>query len=180
MNISYKTFTSFAKEDAELRSYLSWWAYQTTQERRMLDRTPEFFYENLVFAVFAFDEEELVGAAGLIYPLDKDGGKITWQNKIIIELGSNFVLPKYREMHIAKTFTLIRLDFVQGKDFFPISVTGNIAMQKVFEGIAKPVEDLGEELQSLKGLIRDCNCQENEKPLCKVCPLADKVVWVFH
>ena len=176
--VRFEYFTSFDSNDSNLENYLKWWSDKTFIETRMLNKTVEFFKENLLYAIFVFDNESLIGAAGLIPCPNRHKEKMYYGDRLVVELASNFVDPKYRNYHIGTNFVLKRLDFCRQKKLFPVSVTGNHLIQKIFKHEGILMKDI-EKYHHIYKEVRICECKENEKPSCKICPLTDKAIWVF-
>jgi GNAT superfamily N-acetyltransferase len=163
-------------ESADIKEYLKWWSDHTKIEQRMLDRSVAFFRKNLLFAVFAFHGEKLIGAAGVIPCLDRHGKKMQCiHDALVVELVSNFIDPDYRDRHIGRELVLQRLKFIKENNYFPVSVTGSIIMQKIFSDIAVTM-DTFPKYNHIRKEVRVCEC--DNKP-CGICPLKDKAIWVF-
>lgn len=177
--IRYEILTSFDTKDSKLRGHLKWWSNITFKEPRMLTKSVKFLRENLVYAIFAFnDENELIGSAGLIPCLNRHKEKMYYEDKLVVELASNFVDPDYRDQHIATKFVTERLSFCKENNLFPVSVTGNSQIQTIFYHVGLPMKDFHQYHHIYKE-VRVCECTDNEKPSCKVCPLKEKAIWIF-
>lgn len=177
--IRYEILTSFDTKDSKLRGHLKWWSNKTFKEQRMLTKSVKFFNDNLIYAIFAFDDEgEIVGAAGLIPCLNRHKEKMYFENKLVVELASNYVDPNYRDHHIATEFVIKRLSFCKENNLFPVSVTGNSQIKTIFSHVALQMKDFPQYHHIYKE-VRVCDCTEDEKPSCKVCPLKEKAIWIF-
>lgn len=165
--------TNFPIEDLKLNGWLEKWSAETQKEDQvdLVPRTVEFFRENLVCAVFAVRDGELLGAAGLVYNWDSKGNHIYFEGKKIIELVSNVVFETRK--YYATIFVEMRLSFVRDMDLFPIVVTKNKNMLRLLINYFIPVEDIPEYMP-LKAIVKDCTCTDAEKPNCTTCPLAYK------
>jgi hypothetical protein len=176
--IQYDYFTSFDKKNSKLKGYLKWWSNKTVKEPRMLPKTAKFLRNNLVYAVLAFKDGVLIGAAGLIPCLNRHGEKMFHDGKLVVELASNYVDSDFRDRHIGTFFVTERLSFCKKSNLFPVSVTGSSEIKTIFEHIAIPMKDV-KEYHDIYKEVRVCECHENDKPSCKICPLKDKAIWVF-
>lgn len=178
-SVEFKMVTDFSKEVAHITEILCWWSSKTKDEPNLVYRPIEYFQENLLCAVFAFRGRKIIGAAGMVHPRDKNGEVISFRGKQVIELISNYVTPAERQMDIATIMVQKRLVYVEEKNFLPIAVTSNVVMPLVFHKLAKPVEEMPKEFMPIRSLVKDCHCNPLEKPDCKVCPLANKAIWLF-
>lgn len=174
IKITYVETTNFT--GSNFKKYLRWWSAHSIREQRMLDRPVPFLRKNLLFAVFALHGNKIVGAAGLIACLDRNGEKMFYnKDNLVVELISNFIDADYRDRDIGTQLVKRRLRFSHEKKYLPVSVTGNMIMQKIFAGLASPIERFPE-YNYIKKEVRVCECAH--KP-CDICPLKDKAIWVF-
>jgi len=180
MKIIYKSSLELSVQ--VLNQCHKWLSAHTKNERFLRQKTSEEIQTESLFSVWAFNEEngELAGGAVVYYGYGMDKKTwLKWGDRNIVELGSNFVLPKYEARGIAKTFVEKRLEYVRKNNFFPLSVTENLVMQHVLNKFASPIEEFGEQYLLLRLIMRDCKCNETEKVDCKICLLANRVMWVF-
>jgi GNAT superfamily N-acetyltransferase len=173
----FKTFSNFRTQNSKLKGYLKWWARHTAKENRMLTRTPAYFRENLLFAVFIFENETLVAAAGLIPCLNRHKEHMYHKGKLVVELASNFVHPDYRDSRYGTFLVEKRLEYCKKNNYFPVSVTGSVQIQKIFSHLAIQMGKV-KKLDKIRKEVRVCECTEKERP-CKICPLADRAIWAF-
>ena len=171
----YTSHTVFTG-DQNLDYYLEWWAEKTKHEDRMLTRTPEFFKENLIYASFVFAGSQIIGAAGLIPCLNRNKEHMYYQDKLVVEFGSNFVLPEFQRRHIGRELILKRLEFSKANNYFPVSVTGHIAIKKDFQFVGGQEMEKFPEFDVIRNEVRVCECESKH---CLICPLAGKAIWVF-
>lgn len=176
--INYKTFTSFDSNDSELYSYLKWWSEKTFVEPKMLDKTVGDLFAKLLFAVIVFDENKIIGAAGLIPCLKKNTTKMYEGDRLVVELASNYVDLLYREHNIGTKFVNDRLSFCKKKNYFPVSVTSNTYIQKIFEHIGCDMKNYPQYEEIYQG-VRICDCSKKQTIHRVVCPMANKAIWVF-
>lgn len=175
--ISYLLVDDFS--DDRYDAYLELWASKTQTEYHMLRRTIDFFKDNLLCACFAFDGELFIGAAGLIPCLRINKTSISYKGSLVVELGSNFVDPKYRNHGIGTEFVMQRLNFAWRHNYLPVSVTGNEKIKKIFNKIGGCLMEDYTYYDHIRTQVRVCECLEDLKP-CGVCPLKDKAIWVFE
>jgi hypothetical protein len=164
-------------KDVKYRKYLRWWSEHTKKEQRMLDRSVHFFKKNLLFAVFAFHNNKIVAAAGIIKCLDRHGKEMFYGNQnMVVELISNFVEADYRDRDIGTKLAKKRIQFSHHHKYLPVSVTGNMIMKQIFASLASPIEKFPE-YDHIRKEVRVCECEH--KSSCEICPLKDKAIWVF-
>lgn len=176
--VRYETFTSFDSNNSKLMGHLKWWSDKTFIESKMLEKSVDFLSKNLLYAIFAFDKNILIGAAGLIPSLNRHKEKMYCGDKFVVELASNYVDPYYRGQHIATIFVIKRLSFCKEKNFFPVSVTGSSQIQKIFIHVALLMKDFKEYADIFKE-VRVCECNDIEKLSCEICPVKEKAIWIF-
>lgn len=136
MKIRHQVFTNFKTNNSKLRGYLKWWSNQTKKHpKRMVFRSVEFFREHLLYAIFTFDGDKLVSAAGIIWCRDMQNGrgKMYYRDELVVELGSNFVDPAYEDNGIGTRNLEKRLVFCKKKTYFPVSVTSSDRIEHMFE-----------------------------------------------
>lgn len=165
----------------EFEQYCEWLSDRSKEEIFLNYKDPEEICE-APFSIWAVDahSQHIVGGA-VVYRgagMDKKNW-LKWDNKLIVELGTNYVSPLYRTQHLASKFVEARLAYTREMNFFPVSITQELAMQKVLGAYAEPIEVHGEKYLPLKAMMRDCACTEAEKPHCKTCLLANRVMWVY-
>lgn len=181
MKIIYETNLTLSSQ--VLGKCYQWLSSHTKNERFLRRKSSEEIKTESLFSVWAFNKEngELAGGAIVYYGYGMDKKSwLKWDDRNIVELGSNFVLPKYEARGIAKTFVEKRLQYVREQNFFPVSVTENMVMQHVLNKFASPIEEFGEQYLLLRAIMRDCKCDDVEKVDCKICLLANRVMWVFR
>jgi len=176
--VRYEIFTSFDLNNSKLMDHLKWWSDKTFKESKMLEKSVDFLSKNLLYAIFAFDKNILIGAAGLIPSLNRHKEKMYCGDKFVVELASNYVDPYYRNQHVATNFVTKRLSFCKEKNFFPVSVTGSSQIQKIFTHVALLMKDFKEYTDIFKE-VRVCECNNIEKLSCEICPVKEKAIWIF-
>ncbi len=176
--IRYESFTSFDLKNSKLRGYFKWWSNKTFKEPRMLNRTVKFFKENLIFAVFAFSDEVLIGAAGLIPCVNRHKEKMFQDEMLVVEFASNFVDSNFRDQHIGTELVNIRRSFCIERKLLAVIVTGSSEIKAILAHYAVPMKGI-KKYSHIYNEVRICECTEEEKLNCKNCPLKDKAIWVF-
>jgi GNAT superfamily N-acetyltransferase len=148
----------------------------------MLARTVDFYLKNLLYVVFAFDWETVVGAACIVRCLHNKNGEEMKdkESRLVVELGSNYVDPKYRGQGIAKEFVNQRLCYCNPSVHFPVSVTSNVTIQKFFVENGGVLMNSYPKYQNLCSNIRSCDCSKNRTTHEENCFLKGKDVWMFE
>lgn len=178
--IEFKIIDCFDSADSKLDEYLEWWSDKTYGEPKMLEKSVDFFKKNLLYAAFAFHDNVLVGACGLIPCLGNSN--LFLEDKHVVELASNYVDPLFRNRDIATKFVEMRLDYCKVRNYFPVSVTANAYIQKIFtqRGL---IMTKHKEYDHIYQQVRYCHCSEKSKFSCRFCslnPLRNKAVWIFR
>ncbi len=182
--VSYVTITNFKTNKIE--KWLEWWSEETRKSDFTLTRTPAFFRNNLLFAVFAFYGEKIVGAAGIIASKDeRTHSPIIFKKKSVVELCSNCVDLDFRKSGIGMEFLKIRMGYVDDNGFVGTSVTKEDTIISFFEKLGWQDIDKLPEYKTVKEKIRFCECENAQKnkeffgSRCSTCPLLKKSIWVM-
>ncbi len=168
-------FHEYERQNPDLSTFLPWWREATNREPHLVPLDASF-EQNLLFAIIATNSTpEPIGAAAIMEARTKDNVGIIFQDKKVVELGSNFVENSHRGNGLAKTFLLKRLELCLKNDWFPVSVTTNLIVKHMFESIgAQVMSD-----PSYKELVHMlCMCKNGPKA-CNFCPYEDKAAWYF-
>ena len=183
IKINFVPFEEFNLDNHKLMYVLRRLSDATKAEENtyLLPREVDFYLKNSLCIVFALDQGNFVGAASVIPCLDNRTEEKMWDDKLrlITELGSNYVTPQYRGNKIGKEFMLIRLDYCENKNHFPVSVTGNEAIQNHFEKMGGVLLKEYPRYKDLYPRIRTCNCPKGQLVHNKECSLLDKEVYGF-
>lgn len=166
--------------DRRLEYYLPWWAEHTQKEKHMLSVTPESLKKELLVATIILSEnDEIIGAAGIVGGRNKKNREIIHRDRKVVELGSNVVDLDFRGNGLGKELILKRIEICKINNWFPVSVTTNPLVHKIFESInAVPMDDLEEYVLLRKQLcLFGASCKEK---ICNSCPLNKKGGWIFE
>lgn len=156
--------------------HLEWWIKSTQQEPHMISLEKESFLQDLLIGIVLLEKEQPIAAAGILKVLDKEKKEIYLYQKKVVELGSNFVALEKRGQHIARLLINKRLEVCKNKNFFPVSVTTNPIIQKIFPQIGATNINGQIEFANLK---RDLCICKNPKSDCKICPFQENACWYF-
>jgi len=166
------------KNDRKLYEYLPWWVESINKEKKMLQTTEESLLSELLVATFAVSSEtgDVVAAAGIVNARNKHNTEIVWNNKKVIEIGSNFVSPDFRNQGIGRRLVERRLELCKERGWIPVSVTTNPAMLRIFSKFnAVPMDGI-EEYKKLREDLCLCAVVSCD---CSFCPLHPQAGWIF-
>ncbi len=181
MKVTYKT--SLELSNSELKKLYEWVSPITFKEPHLLPRTPEELARS-IFSVYAFKGDKVIGF-GFVYPSCKDKKMtrskwIKWRKMKLVEMGTLYVVKEERDDEITDNLINLRLDYIEGKNYFPVTVTKHKAMVKVLKRWALRIEEVDGVYSEIKSLIRDCYCKTAEqKATCNKCPYDERTVWVY-
>ena len=164
--------------DRNLLQYLPWWVKNINQEKHMLSVTEESLRKELLIAVIAFSENrEVIAIAGIVNGRNKEEKEMTFNDKKVVEIGSNFVTPSFRNQGIGSKLVSERLQICKEKNWFPVSITTNPAMIRIFSKLnARSMED-DQQYYCLRRELCICHHFSSD---CNVCPLQKNGGWVFE
>ncbi len=166
------------EEDLIFNEKLLWWSEKTEQEKHMLTLSMEEIKSTLLMATFAFDEGYLIGAAGIFLPRTWNQSEPYFKGRKVVEIGTNFVLPEYRNQGIGTQLIEERLIFAKKQNWVPVSISSNEIVQKAFVRLGGSLmEDDPEHYADLiDQLCLRCTTKKDE---CSCCPLAANCAWIF-
>lgn len=164
-------------QNPEIENYLGWWITATHKEPHMVS-LDENFRQDLLHGVIAIEHGRPIGAAAIVPARTILQESITLGPQVVVELGSNFVEPDFRRQGLAKIFVEERVKIARERNWFPVSVTTNPAVQGLFRKIGgKPIDE--EELEEFNLLTKKlCMCQGGPHK-CNFCPFAKNAAWYF-
>ena len=162
---------------SDCERYFQRWAKGIEVEKHMVNETPEDLEKKSLEVVFAIRSDyEFIGASAIMPARTRNCGEIIHGNLQVVELGSNFIEPEFRNQGIGEKLLLRRLELSFKKKWFPVSVTTNPAMQHIFKKLgAVPMDDLAEFKKMRKEL---CICKQICES-CLSCPLKENAGWFF-
>jgi predicted acetyltransferase len=172
--VIYKKFSELSNEEKNIA--LSWWSHGTQVEKHMLNETPKSLKDSLLEGFIAYQNNKLVGAAGIFLARTKSGEKIYHNKKLVVELGSNYIKPSSRNNGVGNKLLISRIAFSKSKNWQAVSVTTNSQMQHIFKKIkATPMDNIAE-LEDLREKL--CICKEVCSS-CMSCPLQKEAAWLL-
>jgi hypothetical protein len=157
-------------------NHLKWWALQTQSEVHMCTETVESLQKGLLAAIIALVHGEPVAAAGIFHARTKHHERIMFEGQPVVELGSNFVTPLYRVHGLGKKLIEKRIEISLSHNWFPVSVTTNPVVQRIFEQMGMIPMDSDEMYGYLQAHL--CICLAESKS-CRLCPHVKKGGWVL-
>ncbi len=160
-----------------LKPYLLWWVERTNNEKHMLPTTEESLLNELqAAAIVLTDDGNIIGAAGLVDARGKEKSVIYHEGQKVVELGSNIIHPDFRNKGLGTALVKKRLELSKSKEWFPVSVSSNPIMHKIFEKInAIPMDDKPN-LATLRHQLCLCHTVTSD---CNLCPLKQRGGWIF-
>ena len=164
--------------DRRLSQYLSWWVKNINQEKHMLSVTEESLKKELLAAAIAFSEnEEVIAISGIVNGRNKEEKEMIFDNKKVVEIGSNFVSPPFRNRGIGSKLVLERLQVCKEKNWFPVSITTNPVMLRIFHKLNAKSMESDPQYDCLRQELCICHHFSSD---CRVCPLQKNGGWVFE
>jgi len=157
-------------------------ATKSDENKHLVRREVDFYLENLLCIVSAFDNEEFIGAAVVIRCLDNRTYEQLWdeESRLVVELGSNYVDPKYQKNGIGEEFMKIRLNHCEQRGYFPVSVTSSKIVHKIFAKINGVLLNEYPKYKDLCSRVRTCNCPKKQSYHNKNCEMKNKEVYGFR
>lgn len=161
----------------EFPSLLPWWAAKTQEEHHLLSLTVADIQETLVVASVMFDEAgRPIAIAGLFEARSRSGQPISWSGRQVLELGSAYVCPHYRQQGLAKQLMLKRLEFARQHGYCPVCVSTNPIIQHLIRvSGGYPISSLPNG-GTLKHEL--CLCK-TITPACTTCPFTPEAAWCW-
>ncbi len=163
-------------DDRRRREHLIWWAQQTQSEKHMVDETHDSLAEKLIEAFLVLSNEKIVAASGIFPARTKEQKDVFFEEKRVVELGSNVVSHEWRNHGIAKILVQKRLEASILNNWFPVSVTTNPSMQNILRKCGGVPMDEDSRFRELRSIL--CICH-SYNPECTACPLQMNGGWVF-
>lgn len=172
-------FTGRRREDTMIDNNLLWWSERTREESHMLTLSIEDIKSTLLMAVFAYNSEDnaLIAAGGIFLPRTHNQSEPYFDNKKVVEIGTNFVLPKYRMQGIGKQLIDIRLNYAKSNNWVPVSISSNPVVQNIFTKINGILMENDEKYAELRELLCLKRCKNGS--FCNACPLVPNCGWIF-
>ncbi|MCE9585513.1 GNAT family N-acetyltransferase [Candidatus Nomurabacteria bacterium] len=165
------------QESARITQNFEWWSCKTREEKHMLTLSVDEIKSTLLMAVFSYENNEIIGAAGIFLPRTCDKSEPYLDGKKVVEIGTNFVLPDYRGNGIGESLIRERLKFAKEKNWVSVSISSNEVVQKIFRKVNGCLMEDHSCCEALrKTLCLRCN---DRKENCKICPLFKDCSWVF-
>lgn len=184
IKITCISFEEYRLDDLKLMYVLNLLSSATKEEENifLLPREVDFYLTNSLCLVYAFSNNDFVGAACVIRCLDNRTIEEMFveESRLVVELGSNYVLPRYRGKHIGKKFIIERLKYCESKNYFPVSVTSNSTIKKIFEKVGGVLMNKYPKYLDLCSRIRTCYCPKDQKIHNSDCKMLNKEVWMFN
>lgn len=174
MKYKYKKYIKL--NQSEKQKLLKWWSSGTVKEPHMITESPENLEDNLLEGVIVYENNKIIAASGIFPARTKSYKAIYHNNVLVVELGSNYVDPNYREKGIGGELLIMRLKICFKNNWFPVSVTTNKTMQHIFTNIGGSEMDDNPIFEKMRKDL--CICK-TINPDCKACPLQKKGGWVF-
>lgn len=173
-------YTEINQEDTITNKNLLWWSKQTENEKHMLTLSLNDIKETLLMVVFAFNENrKLIAAAGIFLPRTWNNSRPIVNGWKVVEIGTNYVLPEYRRQGIGKKLIQERLDYAKYKDWFPVSISSNKTVQKMFSQVGGSLMEKDEKYLELRdSLCLKFKCKDKQP--CDCCPLIPNCGWIFE
>lgn len=164
--------------DDLLNDNLVWWSEMTKQEKHMLTLTIDEIKDTLLMAVFASnDDSKLIAAAGIFQPRTWSKSQPYYNGKKVVEIGTNYVLPEYRNQGIGTQLIEERLAFAKKQDWVAVSISSNQIVQKAFVNLNGSLMENDPECSDLIDLL--ClRCKDNRED-CSCCPIVPNCGWIF-
>lgn len=180
-SIRYRLVTDF--KNANVIPHLKVWVDAIHDNSlNMLPETVESLRNKLLCAVFAFHNQKLVGAGGIMYPPTKP---LYYNKKRVVEFRSVFRHPDYKKCGIATELVIKRLEFVKQSKLFPVILTKQPDMKPILKklGWVYIEKQLVKKLVPVKNGLRDCSCQNNKRipfigERCSNCPMLGRFTWI--
>jgi GNAT superfamily N-acetyltransferase len=155
----------------------SWWAAGTKKEPHMLTMT-EADLQKAHASIFVLgDDSEPVAAAAIFPARNKEEKEIYFNDKLVVELGSNYIAPEFRNNGLGKDLVIRRVQVAYENGWLPVSVTTNPAMHKIFRDLGAEVMDNNPIYRELRHQL--CLCKEENNDDCKLCPLKPSGGWLL-
>lgn len=162
-----------------LEHYFQWWAGKTIHEKHMFPKTAEELKREALIAVFVVMPECGVIAAAGIFPVKgKEVSAALFDGKRVVELGSNYISPEWRQQGIGTTLLIERIRLANENGWCPTSVTTNPVMRHVFREVGGIDMDSSACYSRLKDLL--CVCSEMERIACRCCSFTKSAAWIFN
>ncbi|MCC6448130.1 MAG: GNAT family N-acetyltransferase [Chitinophagaceae bacterium] len=157
---------------------LLWWSEKTKEEDHMLTLSIDEIKNTLLMAIFAFNEDDnqLIAAAGIFIPRTWNDSRPYFNTKMVVEIGTNFVLPVYRNQGIGAQLIEERLNYAKAKNWIPVSISSNEIVHKSFVKLNGSLMEDDPDCEELIKLL--ClRCPNGES--CKCCPIIPGCGWIF-
>ena len=161
------------------RENFSWWSDKTTEEKHMLSLSVRDIQETLLVGIFVFNgKADPIAGAGIFKPRTWDGKEPHFNDHQVVELGTNYVLPEYRNQGIGTHLIGERLKYAKEKEWVSVSISSNEIMHRAFSKFNCFImdEDAGKHGHLMEHLCLRC---KTDRETCKCCPFAEKSAWIF-
>jgi GNAT superfamily N-acetyltransferase len=174
--------TDFKNE--RLRPEINWWSEQTKLNEYTISLEPAEILNSMIVGAFAYQAQQIVGAAGLMHIMTDENEIICFGNKPIVEFRSNCVDPRFQEKGIGKKLMQMRLDYAEN-EYVSVVITKEAHILHMTQNQHSGWVSM-ESIEAYSGVlakIRTCSChKKKDQPFigsrCSVCPLYAKSIFV--